>query len=247
MVGGPCPPIGAPLSHSPDSLRRAHLDQLQTFAVADKPSPLQMHALEELAHRALLAPDLLDGTVAAVAGHVGQSSRLGGRPVGYPGASVLYRGGEHAHRALLAALGSLPGQDRDELLLWLIDDQGPAVQPSHKPVERELLLELLPDADRVRQAISMLIGGPAEVELMGLEGSPACLALVSMPLHGWAQLDREAGFLAQDLGGYVVLVAPEALAELHPDLRLQVHADGARRLVLPESTEGGVALRPFTA
>jgi hypothetical protein len=101
-----------------ERILRASPAELEAWARDDAATLRQVHAVEELARRAVADPGLLGVAVAAILPHLGASSRLGGLPTGYLGAKVLHDD-PRGRRALRTALFAVPPLERYDLVRWL--------------------------------------------------------------------------------------------------------------------------------
>lgn len=231
---------------SSKSLEAASLDELLDFAETEEPNLRQMHALEQLARRSFADITLLRTVASLIVRYVGPQSRLGGLPVGYPGAALLYRSDGAPRMALMAAIATLPFQQREDLLRWVRGDDGsPAFPSDPSPVERDILIDDLVTVELLGEALSLVLGRVPCLELIELECRPSCLALVALTLEEWRALDRRAGEVASALQAKVYLWPPDELGGLHPDLRLAVDPSGQRELVISESVPEGYHIHAF--
>ncbi|MEQ1571453.1 MAG: hypothetical protein ABMA64_37850 [Myxococcota bacterium] len=233
---------------SATELRSAGFADLVSFSRSKVPTLRQMHAIEEMARRSLVDPALLDAVVPVVVLHLGHSSRMGGLPVGYPAASLLYRAGGATRNALLVAIGSIRAQVRDDLLRWLTPSIPETASALRAPpaIDRDLLIEECVPSDVLRAALSVAMGRPIDHERFDLPGRPALLVMVSLTLPEWARFDEAAEHVAASLGCDLYLFGPEALGGLHPDLRVRVRPNGLRGLVTATGhPSGGYRIAPY--
>ncbi len=230
---------------SSESLRSCSFEELSHFASSREPSLRQLHAVEEMARRAVTNTELLSTVTDTLTRYLGHGARVSGLPVGYPAAAVLYRAGGDAQRVLLNALAVLSPEQRDDLLRWLTSERREKAVREPVVIERDLLLEVCVGADDLAAALSELTGEPVKVDLIPLKGIPCMLVMVGLTLAGWDQLDHRAADLARRLNTTVYLWPPEALGGLHPDLRLAIRPDGTRALVVSKDIGEGYEIRPF--
>lgn len=231
------------MTWKPEHLATASVDELVAFASQGVPTLRQMHAIRELAVRAGGNPELLRPAVEAITSHLGHRWRMGGLPVGYLGAKVLFEGDPEGRRALLAGIGVASPLDADDLLRWLSPPPAaPAVPALPVSLSHELLLhDGRPEAD-IRREISAVAGEAASTDGMPLEGTPAAVVWVELTVEAWKRLEQGSDRLSAALGTTVYWPAPEALGPLGPDLRVAVGADGRRWLVNAVPAEGGYRL-----
>lgn len=226
---------GCAMYRSRDELRRASTSELVDFSESRIPTLRQMHAIEELAIRAIASPELVDLAVDRAVQHLEHAWRMGGLPVGYPGALELYRAGGVCKERLLVALAALPALVRDDLLRWVTDDRPePAIGP-RPPIERSILIDRHLSAALVSEAIGSLLDREVEAEVLNLPDEPGTEALVALTLSEWATLDQQAERLAARLQSTVYLWPPQEYYWIHPDLRLAVSEEGNRALVVATS------------
>ncbi len=231
---------------SSKSLEAASLDDLLEFADTREPTLRQMHALEHLARRSVADHTLLTTIAPMIVKYIDPASRVGGLPVGYPGAAILYRSEGSPRDALLRALAVQPFQRREDLHRWIRGgDDSPDLKSSPTPVERDILVDDSVSAQVLREAVSVVLGRAPEIELLELQRRPFTLALVALTIDEWNILDQNAGQLSSRLHSKLYLWPPDELGGLHPDLRVVVDPSGQRGLVISVSNAEGYVIHPF--
>lgn len=228
-----------------EDLKDADNDELIRFAKQEVSTLRQMHAIKELAIRAEHQPDLLPHAVTAIGQHLGHASRIGGLPAGYLGAKVLFDRGDDAQRALLTMLAAASPTERDDLIQWLrppADSPVLSVPATSLLSERELIVDRSISDDELEQAIRSVLNSPSgtvTVEVLPLAGRPMSASMVSLSISDWETLERQAAQLSMTLNTTIFWLPPEHLGPLDPDLRVAIHPDGRRDLVIARYTKEG--------
>lgn len=237
------------MTWKPADLHNATVDELLAFAMQSEPTLRQMHAIKELALRATRDPEFLAAAVDAIVGHLGYASVMGGLPVGYLGAKVLFDQGGEARQALAMHLATAPPLEREDLLRWLQPPPTPTHAITPLPwCERELIFHSQVTETQLEAAIRSILGLAASeviVEVLPLAGTPASVAMVKLLAKHWDALERDSARLSALLGTTIYWFPPDELGSLGPDLRVAVHDDGRRDLVIARYTSDGFDIEPY--
>lgn len=237
------------MTWKPADLNDASVEELVQFAMQSEPTLRQMHAIKELATKAMREPALLPIAADAVVRHLGHASLMGGLPVGYLGAKVLFEQGGEARQALATRLAAAPPLERDDLLRWLQPTPSPFhADPSLASCERELILQSRVTEDELEEALRSIVDSTTSemtVEVLHLAGPPESVAMVKLPAQDWNELERQSTKLSTALETTIYWFPPEDLGPLGPDLRVAVHDDGSRELVIARYTPEGFHIEPY--
>lgn len=237
------------MTWKPADLHNAPVDELLAFAMQSEPTLRQMHAIKELAIRATREPELLPAAVDTIIGHLGYASVMGGLPVGYLGAKVLFNQGGEARQALAMRLATAPPLEREDLLRWLQPPPTPTSASTLLPwCERELIFQSRVTETQLEAAIRSVLGSAASemtVEVLPLAGVPASVAMVKLLTNHWDALERDSARLSALLATTIYWFPPDELGSLGPDLRVAIHGDGRRELVIARYTPDGFDIEPY--